>query len=394
MISLLAKWLIRDRDQLHAPGVRRAYGVLCGAVGIGLNLLLFLGKLLAGVFSGSIAIMADAMNNLSDAGSSVITLIGFQLAGQKPDPEHPFGHGRLEYLSGLIVSLAIILMGVELGKSSLEKIFHPEPVEFSLLAVGILAASIGVKIYMACYNRAVGKKIGSAAMKATAADSLSDCISTAVVLAAMLIGHWTGLLVDGWCGVLVALFILRTGIGAAKETVDPLLGQPPTAEFVQSVHDLVMSYDGIIGIHDLVVHDYGPGRRMLSLHAEVPASGSIVEIHDVIDRMERRLGEEMDCEAVIHMDPVDVDDARTVAMKQVVADLVGGIEDGMTIHDFRMVSGPTHTNLIFDAVLPSECKRAEKEIEEEIVRRVEALPGNYYAVVHIDRAYISLQGDA
>ena len=394
MISLLAKWLIRDRDQLHAPGVRRAYGVLCGAVGIGLNLLLFLGKLLAGVFSGSIAIMADAMNNLSDAGSSVITLIGFQLAGQKPDPEHPFGHGRLEYLSGLIVSLAIILMGVELGKSSLEKIFHPEPVEFSLLAVGILAASIGVKIYMACYNRAVGKKIGSAAMKATAADSLSDCISTAVVLAAMLIGHWTGLLVDGWCGVLVALFILRTGIGAAKETVDPLLGQPPTAEFVQSVHDLVMSYDGIIGIHDLVVHDYGPGRRMLSLHAEVPASGSIVEIHDVIDRMERRLGEEMDCEAVIHMDPVDVDDARTVAMKQVVADLVGGIEDGMTIHDFRMVSGPTHTSLIFDAVLPSECKRAEKEIEEEIVRRVEALPGNYYAVVHIDRAYISLQGDA
>ena len=394
MISLLAKWLIRDRDQLHASGVRRAYGVLCGAVGIGLNLLLFLGKLLAGVFSGSIAIMADAMNNLSDAGSSVITLIGFQLAGQKPDPEHPFGHGRLEYLSGLIVSLAIILMGVELGKSSLEKIFHPEPVEFSLLAVGILAASIGVKIYMACYNRAVGKKIGSAAMKATAADSLSDCISTAVVLAAMLIGHWTGLLVDGWCGVLVALFILRTGIGAAKETVDPLLGQPPTAEFVQSVHDLVMSYDGIIGIHDLVVHDYGPGRRMLSLHAEVPASGSIVEIHDVIDRMERRLGEEMDCEAVIHMDPVDVDDARTVAMKQVVADLVGGIEDGMTIHDFRMVSGPTHTNLIFDAVLPSECKRAEKEIEEEIVRRVEALPGNYYAVVHIDRAYISLQGDA
>ena len=364
MISLLAKWLIRDRDQLHAPGVRRAYGVLCGAVGIGLNLLLFLGKLLAGVFSGSIAIMADAMNNLSDAGSSVITLIGFQLAGQKPDPEHPFGHGRLEYLSGLIVSLAIILMGVELGKSSLEKIFHPEPVEFSLLAVGILAASIGVKIYMACYNRAVGKKIGSAAMKATAADSLSDCISTAVVLAAMLIGHWTGLLVDGWCGVLVALFILRTGIGAAKETVDPLLGQPPTAEFVQSVHDLVMSYDGIIGIHDLVVHDYGPGRRMLSLHAEVPASGSIVEIHDVIDRMERRLGEEMDCEAVIHMDPVDVDDARTVAMKQVVADLVGGIEDGMTIHDFRMVSGPTHTNLIFDAVLPSECKRAEKEIGE------------------------------
>ncbi len=394
MISLLAKWLIRDRDQLHAPGVRRAYGVLCGAVGIGLNLLLFLGKLLAGVFSGSIAIMADAMNNLSDAGSSVITLIGFQLAGQKPDPEHPFGHGRLEYLSGLIVSLAIILMGVELGKSSLEKIFHPEPVEFSLLAVGILAASIGVKVYMACYNRAVGKKIGSAAMKATAADSLSDCISTAVVLAAMLIGQWTGLQVDGWCGVLVALFILRTGIGAAKETVDPLLGQPPTAEFVQSVHDLVMSYDGIIGIHDLVVHDYGPGRRMLSLHAEVPASGSIVEIHDVIDRMERRLGEEMDCEAVIHMDPVDVDDARTVAMKQVVADLVGGIEDGMTIHDFRMVSGPTHTNLIFDAVLPAECKRAEKEIEEEIVRRVEALPGNYYAVVHIDRAYISLQGDA
>lgn len=392
MISLLAKKLIRGFEDVQAPAVRRAYGILCGAVGIGLNLCLFLGKLLAGFLSGSIAIMADAMNNLSDAGSSVITLIGFHMAGQKPDPEHPFGHGRLEYLSGLIVSLAIILMGVELGKSSLDKIFHPEPVEFRLVAVGILAVSIAVKIYMASYNRSVGKKIDSAAMRATAADSLSDCISTAVVLAAMLIGHWTGLKIDGWCGALVAIFILRTGFQAAKETIDPLLGQPPTPEFVQSVYDLVMSYEEIIGIHDLVVHDYGPGRRMISLHAEVPASAGIVEIHDVIDRMERRLGNELDCEAVIHMDPVDTNDEQTMAMKQVVTDLVESIEEGMTIHDFRIVSGPTHTNLIFDAMMSAESKWTEKTMREEIVRRVEALPGNYFAVVHIDRAYASPQG--
>ena len=261
MISLLAKKFIKNREDVTSPAVRQAYGMLCGIVGIGFNVLLFALKLLAGTLSGSIAITADAFNNLSDAGSSAVTLLGFRLAGKKPDTDHPFGHGRIEYISGLIVAGLILLMGVELAKSSVDKILHPEEVTFSLLALGIMAASVCVKVYMWLYNRAVGRKIKSAAMEATATDSLSDTVSTLAVLLAMLIGKWTGLAVDGYVGLVVALFILFSAYKAAKETLSPLLGQAPDPALVQQIRDIVLSNDTVLGVHDLVVHDYGPGHQ-------------------------------------------------------------------------------------------------------------------------------------
>lgn len=388
MITLLARWLIPNHENTADGVVRRAYGQLCGIVGIALNVLLFAGKFFAGTLSGSIAITADAFNNLSDAGSSVVTLLGFRLAGRKPDPEHPFGHGRIEYISGLAVSALILLMGVELAKSSFQKILHPEEVEFSAVAVVILLASIAVKLYMSIYNRRIGKKINSSAMVATGIDSLSDTISTAAVLVAMLVGKFSGLMIDGWVGMLVAFFILYSACCAAMETVGPLLGQAPEEEFVQRIEELVMAHDEVCGIHDLVVHDYGPGRVMISLHAEVPASGDILELHDMIDGIEMELRQQLDCEAVIHMDPIVTDDALTTELRQKMALLVKEVEERATIHDFRMVMGPTHTNLIFDAVVPFGTEKSNRQIEEEIKARVREMEGTYFAVVRVENSYV------
>lgn len=388
MITFLMRWIMKDSDDVKNPEIRRKCGALCSLVGIGLNICLFLGKYLAGVISGSIAIMADAFNNLSDAGSSLITLIGFKFAGMKPDKEHPFGHGRIEYISGLAVSLAIILMGIELGRSSIAKILSPTKVDMSLLAVGILVISVAVKLYMCCYNRAVGKKIGSSAMKATAMDSLSDAVATSVVLLAMLILHFTGLNVDGWCGAMVALFILYAGWNAAKDTISPLLGQSPDPELIHEIQEITLSFQEIVGIHDLVVHDYGPGRLMISLHGEVPGNGNIFELHDVIDRAERELKEKLGCEAVIHMDPIEVDNEAISSVRAEVETLVKQIHPDITIHDFRMVKGPTHTNLIFDAVVPYQIKMSDQEVTEAIEKQVGKKWNNYFAVVSIDHSYV------
>lgn len=388
MIELLAKCFIKNREQTGDPTVRRAYGQLCGLVGIGLNLLLFAGKLFAGSLSGSVAITADAFNNLSDAGSSVVTLLGFRLAGKKPDPQHPFGHGRMEYISGLVVSGLILLMGVELAKSSLDKILHPAAVEFSAAALIILAASICVKLYMALYNRRIGKKLSSPAMTATAADSLSDTASTAAVLLAMLIAHWTQLDIDGWVGLLVAAFILWSGIKSAVETISPLLGQPPEKEFVDSIRHIVLSDPQILGLHDLIVHDYGPGRVMVSLHAEVPAHGDLLELHDVVDNLEMELQRRLNCHAVIHMDPVVTDDGLTEPLRHQVAALVREIDPDISIHDFRVVSGPSHTNLVFDAVLPFGKTLTPEQVRGQIVERVRALDSRYFAVVNVENSYI------
>ena len=387
MIALLAKWLIPNYENTSDGAVRRAYGQLCGMVGIALNVLLFAGKFFAGTLSGSIAITADAFNNLSDAGSSVVTLLGFRLAGRKPDPEHPFGHGRVEYLSGLVVSALILLMGVELAKSSFQKIIHPEEVEFSVVAVVILLCSIAVKFYMSLYNRRIGKKINSSAMIATGIDSLSDTISTAAVLVAMLVGKFSGLMIDGWVGMLVALFILYSACRAALETVGPLLGQAPEEEFVQRIGEVVLAHEEVCGIHDLVVHDYGPGRVMISLHAEVSSADNILNIHDEIDNVEKELRTSLGCEAVIHMDPVVTDDGITTETRQRVAALVSCIDEAITIHDFRMVTGPTHTNVIFDAVVPHSCPLSDREITGRIVDGVRALDGNYFAVVKIEKSF-------
>lgn len=388
MIEFLARVFIRHRDGLSPSALRQAYGQLCGAVGIGLNLLLFAGKLFAGTISGSIAITADAFNNLSDAGSSVVTLLGFRLAGRKPDPEHPFGHGRMEYISGLAVAGLILLMGVELGKSSLKKILSPEEIVSSPLVLAILAVSVAVKLYMFYYNRSIGKKIKSAAMSATATDSLSDAVSTTAVLMATLVGQLTGLNIDGWVGLLVALFILFSAYKAAKETLSPLLGQTPDPEFVERIEQIVLSYPEVLNIHDLIVHDYGPGRMMISLHAEVPADGDLLQLHDVIDNAEHRLKKELGCMAVIHMDPIITNDAHTDALRMAVAEKVKAIDPRLTIHDFRTVSGPTHTNLIFDVVVPYDVKLTADEVRRRIGALVKELDENYFAVVQVDNSYV------
>ena len=388
MITLLSSLFIKDHKNYTSPRVRQAYGMLCGAVGIGLNILLFLGKWLAGTLSGSIAITADAFNNLSDAGSSVITLIGFKLSGQKPDPEHPFGHGRMEYISGLFVSVAILIMGFELIKSSIEKLLHPEPIESSPVVMGILAASILVKVYMFYYNHSLSKKLQSAAMNATAMDSLSDTVSTTLVLAATLISHFTGLLLDGWFGVMVGVFIFYTGINTMKDTIDPLLGQKPNEELVSEIEQLVTSHPVVYGIHDLIVHDYGPGRLMISLHAEVSSDGNILEIHDEIDNIENELQEKLHCAATIHMDPIVTNDEEVVHMRSTVQNLVQQMDSGFKMHDFRMVKGPTHTNLIFDVVVPYKSPYTDVQVLTQLKEQIRQIQdGNYFAVIQIDREY-------
>lgn len=389
MISILAGLFIKDKDNVCAPHVRQAYGILCGGVGIALNILLFAGKFLAGIISNSIAVTADAFNNLSDAGSSLITLVGFKMAGQEPDPDHPFGHGRIEYLSGLFVSIAILIMAFELVRSSIDKILHPQPVDFSLLTVLILSASIAVKLYMAHYNKRIGQKIGSAAMHATAADSLSDTLATAVVLIASLAGRFTGLEIDGYCGVLVGIFIFYAGYCAAKDTISPLLGQPPSAEFVRNVEDMVMSYEHVLGIHDMIVHDYGPGRVMLSLHAEVPAGGDLLVLHDMIDNIEHRLHNELHCEAVIHMDPIITDDLQSNKLKELLAGFLSNAYPEVHFHDFRIVKGPTHTNIIFDIVVPFGYKDSDEAITDYLSKAFRSMDSSYFTVIQIDRAYTS-----
>ncbi len=388
MISLLAKWFISRREQVEDGAVRRAWGALCGFVGIALNLLLFAGKLASGALSGSIAVTADAFNNLSDAGSSVVTLLGFRLAGKKPDSDHPFGHGRMEYVSGLVVAGLILLMGAELAKTSVDKIAHPEAVTFSWLAAAILLVSIAVKLYMYMYNKAVGKKIGSAAMAATAADSLSDTAATAAVLLSMIVGRLANVQLDGWVGLLVALFILWSAVQAARDTISPLLGQAPDPALVKEIEALVMAHDTVVGVHDLVVHDYGPGRRIISLHAEVPADGQVLELHDVIDNIESELARKLHCEAVIHMDPVVVGDPVVAALREQTAALVKTIDPRITIHDFRMVPGKTHTNLIFDAVIPFDEQLTRPQVAQRICRLVEDMDGHYRAVVKIENSYV------
>ncbi len=389
MVTILTRLLVRDYKNTADVKVRQAYGMLCGAIGIVLNLFLFLVKFIAGQLSASIAITADAFNNLSDAGSSIITLVGFRMAGQKPDHDHPFGHGRIEYIAGLLVAVIILLMGAELFKSSLDKIFNPTPIDASPLVLFILVLSICVKLYMFLYNRKISRKIDSAAMMATAKDSISDSISTLVVLLTTLLAFVTDIQIDGWCGILVAAFVFFTGVGAMKDTVSPLLGQPPEPGFVKKVEEIIMEYknQGVIGIHDLVVHNYGPGRVMLSVHVEVPSSGDILVLHDMIDLIEHRLAHELNCSAVIHMDPVCVDDERTNRMKEDVAKIVNEMEGNVTFHDFRIVHGPTHTNLIFDVEVPFNYKMSDSEVVDYLKNQIRQIDEKYIAVIEVDKSY-------
>ena len=391
MTDWLVKHFIQNPDDKDDPAVRQRYGLLSGGVGILLNLLLSAGKFLAGLLTGSIAVTADAFNNLSDAGSSVVTLAGFRLAAKQADDDHPFGHGRIEYLTGLLVAAAILLVGVELARTSLEKILQPEAVDFSWLSVGILCASILVKLWMSAFNRRLSQRIGSAAMAATAADSLSDVAATSAVLLGTLAGHFFSLRIDGWVGILVAAFILRAGWEAAKDTLDPLLGQSPDPDLVESIQKAVLAHPQVTGVHDLIIHDYGPGRRMMSLHAEVPMDADVLEVHDVIDNIERELKETFHIEAVIHMDPIATKDPQTNALREKMAALVREIDPAMTIHDFRMTVGPDHQNLIFDVVVPHKCPLSDEEVKAAIAGKAGELEGGpFFTVVSIDRSYTDI----
>lgn len=391
MVELLAKLFLKEKAEEDSPEIRQKYGVLCGLAGIIFNVLLALGKFIAGLLSGSVAIMADAANNLSDAGSSLIVLFGFKLAGQKPDPDHPFGHGRVEYISGLLVSVLIIYMAIELLKSSVDAIIHPGEIIFEPVILVILLVSILVKFYMFCYNRKFGRKIHSEAMLATSLDSLSDMGATAVVLISMLVSHYTSLQIDGICGVLVALLIFYAGFNSAKETINPLLGQPPEPEFVERIEEIVSAEEKIIGIHDLIVHNYGPGRVMISLHAEVPADGDILALHDMIDNVEHRLKDKLHCAAVIHMDPVCTKDEQTLELKRVVTEIIKEVDPVLSIHDFRVVTGPTHTNLIFDMVVPFDFPVSDVDLEDQIQKKIWKYNPVYFAVIEIDKAYTKVK---
>lgn len=388
MISILSKIFIKDSSDFTSPAIRRAYGTLCSIVGIFLNILMFAGKFIAGNIANSVSITADAFNNLSDAGSSIITLFGFRLAGKKPDPDHPFGHGRMEYLSGLAVSVLILVMGFELMKSSITKLIHPEPVEASLLAGGIMVAAILIKLYMAFYNKTIGKKIDSAAMAAVAADSLSDTISTVVVLVSMILSKFIDFPIDAVAGIFVALLILKTGLESVRDTVAPLLGQAPDPEFVKQIEAITMESPYIVGIHDLIVHDYGPGRVFISLHAEVPGNEDVFVLHDEIDNAEFRLKDRLGCEVTIHLDPIDVDNEHVAQMKEEVAKILKEYDEVLTFHDFRMVPGDTHTNLIFDVVVPAKYAKSNGTVNTELRELVHKKCKDCFAVINVEQSYV------
>ena len=383
MTELLLKLFVKSSDPSD-PAYRSACGKLAGTTGIACNILLFLGKLLAGLLSGSVSVMADAFNNLADASSSLVTLLGFKLAEKPADPHHPYGHARMEYLSGLVVSAMILLIGVELAKSSFDKILHPEVVTFTWLTIAILAASIAVKLWLSGFCRKLGKAIGSAALEATAADSRNDVISTAAVLAAGIVGsllHWP---MDGYVGLAVALFIFYSGIGVARDIINPLLGEAPDPELVEQIGKKICSYDKVLGIHDLMVHDYGPGRRFASVHVEMDSREDVLLCHDIIDTIERDFLKQDHIHMVLHYDPLVTDDQELTHMRSLVDEEIRSIDPRLSVHDFRMVRGPHHTNLVFDLSVPFDLKDKQAELQTLIDQRVQFEGTRYFTVITFD----------
>ena len=394
MIRFLAKLFIKDRENVASERVRSAYGMLSGIVGIALNLLLFTAKFLAGLFAHAISLQADAFNNLGDAGSSLIAMLGFRLASKKPDRDHPYGHGRFEYIAGLFVSVAILIMGFSLFRTSVRALFGDGETAYAShfwLSCAVMAVSILVKLYMFLYNRMLAKKLKTPTLKAVSLDSVSDVIATSAVLVCALFTHYVALpawlKLDAICGMLVSIFIFYSGFQSVRETVAPLLGKSPDPAFIREVEEAVLSFEGINGVHDVIVHDYGPGRIFLSLHAEVPADADLLETHDVIDNAEKFLSDRFSCSATIHMDPILVNDPLTDSLKAQMSDYLKTVDKRITLHDFRIVAGPTHTNLVFDVVLPFDLKMPESALREQIESAAQALSERYHTVVEFDHSY-------
>lgn len=387
MRTLLIKAFVKDFENTLDPNVRDRYGKLAGIVGILSNGILCLMKISVGLLFNSIAILADGINNLTDASSSAILLIGIRMAGKPADQDHPYGHARIEYITGLIISLLIIMIGIQLLISSIEKIFHPEPFEFSLMAVFVLIFSIGIKIWQAFFNTKIGEIISSSTIKATGADSRNDVITTSAVLLSLVIGRITGIMLDGIMGSLVALFILYSGVRLILETSAPLLGEAPDPKLVEEIQNRILLYEGVLGIHDLVVHNYGPSRIFASVHIEVDAHADLIASHDMIDSIERSIAETMKIQMVAHMDPLDTRDPLTAMVKEKLTDVIISVEGIVGIHDLRVVSGYSQQKVIFDVVVGPECNMKESEIKKLLDNQVKELSPNYYTVITVDRNY-------
>lgn len=389
MINFIIKCFIKDYENVSDPGVREKYGTTSSIVGIIINILLSLSKIVIGTIFNSIAVMADGVNNLSDAGSSVITLVGFKISGKPADEGHPFGHARIEYLTGLILGVAILLVGVELIKSSFNKIMNPVPTTYSSAMIIVLVISIIMKFWISHFYKKIADKISSATIKAASTDSRNDVISTSVVLLSVIISKFTGMEIDGYMGVLVALFILYSGVDILRDILNPILGEMPAPDFIDKIEKKILSYEGIINIHDLVVHNYGPNRYFATVHAEVDAKEDILKSHDMIDNIERDFARDLDINLVIHLDPIITSDNEINQLRCMTGKIVKSIDDKLSMHDFRVVRGETHTNLIFDVVIPVGYEIKSNELIEKIEKAVKEENKDYYAVVTIDKNYVS-----
>ncbi len=389
MTNFLLKTFVKNYEDTKDSAVRENYGTFAGTVGIVVNVLLAVAKFIAAVVSGfAVSVLADALNNFLDAASSLVTYVGFKLSNMEEDEDHPFGHGRIEYISGLVVSFIIVLVGFELLKESISKIITPNTNSYSVVSVVIMAAAILVKIWLGFFNKVLGGKINSTALKATAMDSFCDVAATSTVLIGLVVGLVFNVNIEGYTGAVVSLFIMYTGVVSAKDTLSPLLGEAPDEELVEEIEKTVLSHEEIIGIHDLIVHDYGPGRKILSLHAEVSSEGNVVDIHDTIDLVEMELNHKFKCVSTIHMDPINLNCELTNSLKIVVGEVLNEIDPVLTFHDFRTVSGPTHTNLIFDVVVPFKFEMTADELKAEIKKKVTQRNENYFCVINVDRKFV------
>lgn len=387
MTSLLIKLFIKDSENYTDKKVRTSYGVLSSITGIVLNLILAGAKYAAGIISGSISITADAINNLSDAGSSIVSFFGVKISAKPPDKDHPYGHGRVEYISAFIVSFFVLFMGVELFKESVGKIINPEPVKFSFLSLAILIISILCKLWLGLFNKNIGKKINSAPMIAVMKDSFSDCLATGVAAISIIVSAFSDINIDGYLGIIVAIFILVAGFDILKETLGDILGRPPESEFADEITEKILSYPHVCGVHDLIIHDYGPSCRFASVHAEVPSDEDIMELHDIIDGIERDIYNEYGMLTSIHMDPVVINDERINELRKITQDAVARIDERLSIHDFRVVEGPSHTNLIFDTLLPGDMKCADREICQKIEEELGKIDERFFCVITVDHAF-------
>ena len=390
MTDLLVKCFIRDYQNTDDAAVREKYGFLSSVVGIACNVILFAVKLFMGILSNSISIMSDAFNNLSDSVSCIVTMFGYKLAAMPADKNHPFGHGRFEYLTSLVLAVVIMIVGYELFQNSLEKVLHPEQVRFSWVVLVCLLASILVKIWMSAFNRKLGKKIDSSVMLATAQDSLNDVISTVATVISLVLSTMVSWPVDGIIGILVSVFVLYSGFEIIKDTISQLLGQPADKELVQNIAHIMRQRPQILGVHDMIIHSYGPGNMIGSAHAEVSADSDILKIHDIIDQVEKEIEEKTHVMFTIHMDPIETDNQEIEHMKQKMKGILSHIDKSLTFHDFRMVSGDTHTNLIFDIVVPFECKLTTEQIQKQVDEELSTLDQTYYAVITFDHNYTEM----